>query len=58
MRWLPVVGYEGIRANGIQRPDEVAIQHQVLGLVLLTDEGGWVPVNEGPTPESMWKDVT
>ena len=32
--------------------------HATLALVLLTDEGGWVPVNEGPTPESMWKDVT
>lgn len=46
-----------VRANGIQRSDEVAIRHHALGLVLLTDEGGWVPVNEGPTPESMWKDV-
>lgn len=43
--------------NGIQKADEVAIKHHLLGLVLLTDEGGWVPSNEGPTPESMWKDV-
>ena len=41
-----------VRANGIQRPDEVAINHKTLGLVYLTDEGGWSPVEEGPTPES------
>lgn len=46
-----------VRANGIQRSDEVAIKHGALGLVFLTDEGGWIPVEEGPTPESMWKDV-
>lgn len=43
--------------NGVQKADEVAIKHHTLGLVLLTDEGGWAPVEEGPTPESMWKDV-
>jgi hypothetical protein len=41
-----------VRANGIQRSDEVAIKHKTLGLVYLTDEGGWNPVEEGPTPES------
>ena len=39
--------------NGIVRADEVAVRHAGLGLVLLTDEGGWRPVEEGPTPESM-----
>lgn len=43
--------------NGVLRADEVAIRHKTLGLVLLNDEGGWTPVEEGPTPESMWKDV-
>lgn len=43
--------------NGVLKADEVAIRHKTLGLVYLTDEGGWVPVEEGPTPESMWKDV-
>lgn len=38
--------------NGIQKADEVAIKHITLGLVYLNDEGGWVPVEEGPTPES------
>lgn len=37
--------------------EEVAIRHNELGLVYLTDEGTWIPVEEGPTPESMWKDV-
>ncbi|MGX1932069.1 HNH endonuclease [Microbacterium resistens] len=46
-----------VRANGVQRSDEVAIKHGALGLVFLTDGGGWIPVEEGPTPESMWKDV-
>ena len=43
--------------NGMQKADEVAIKHENLGLVYLNDEGGWAPVEEGPTPESMWKDV-
>ena len=43
--------------NGVLKADEVAIRHFTLGLVYLNDEGGWVPVEEGPTPESMWKDV-
>lgn len=43
--------------NGVQKADEVAIDHKTLGLVYLTDDGGWVPVEEGPTPESTWKDV-
>lgn len=38
--------------NGIRQADEVAINHKTLGLVYLTDDGGWVPVEEGPTPES------
>lgn len=38
--------------NGRMKADEVSIKHAVLGHVLLTDEGGWLPVNEGPTPES------
>lgn len=38
--------------NGIQKADEVAINHKTLGLVYFTDGGGWVPVEEGPTPES------
>lgn len=38
--------------RGIQKADEVSIVHAVLGLVLLTDEGGFIPVEEGPTPES------
>lgn len=46
-----------IPLNGVLRADEVAIRHKTLGLVLLNDEGGWTPVEEGPTPESMWKDV-
>jgi hypothetical protein len=40
--------------NGVLRADEVSIRHLLLGLVYLTDEGGWVPVEQGPTPESMW----
>lgn len=43
--------------RGVQRADEVAIRHGLHGLVFLTDGGGVVPVQEGPTPESMWKDV-
>ena len=43
--------------NGIQRSDEIAIKHKTLGVVYLTDDGGWVPVEEGPTPESNWKDA-
>lgn len=42
--------------NGIQKADETAIKHFTLGLVYLDDNGGWAPVEEGPTPESMWKD--
>lgn len=38
--------------NGIQKADEIAIKHKTLGLVYLTDQGGWNPVEEGPTPES------
>lgn len=38
--------------NGIQKAAEVAIRHYTLGLVYLNDEGGWEPVEEGPTPES------
>lgn len=45
-----------VRANGIQKADEVSIVHAVLGHVLLDDDGSWHPVVEGPTPESMWKD--
>lgn len=43
--------------RGVLRADEVSIVHAVLGHVLLTDEGGFIPVEEGPSPESMWKDV-
>lgn len=42
---------------GRWKADEVAITHKTLGVVYLTDDGGWVPAEEGPTPESMWKDV-
>lgn len=41
-----------VRANGIQKADEVSIRHQLLGHVLLLDDGSWCPVEEGPTPES------
>lgn len=43
--------------RGVQKADEVAIRHKTLGLVYLTDGGGWVPVEEGPTPESNWSDA-
>lgn len=43
--------------RGVRRADEVPIRHKLLGLVLLNDEGGWTPVEDEPTPESMWKDV-
>lgn len=39
-------------SRGIRKADEVPIKHKALGLVYLTEEGGWVPVEEGPTPES------
>ncbi len=38
--------------NGVLKADEVAIRHHTLGLVYLNDEGGWAPVEEGPTPDS------
>lgn len=43
--------------NGVQKADEVSIRHRLLGLVYLNDQGGWEPVEEGPTPESMWGDA-
>lgn len=43
--------------NGVLRADEVSIQHVTLGHVYLNDEGGWSPVEEGPTPESLWRDA-
>lgn len=46
-----------VRANSIQRSDEVAINHKTLGLVYLNDEGGWRPAGESPTPEETWKGV-
>ena len=39
--------------RGIQQAEDVAIQHHTLGLVYLTNSGGWVPAEEGPTPESL-----
>lgn len=44
--------------RGIQRADEVSIRHGLYGLVLLTDDGGVVPVEVGPTPESLEGDET
>lgn len=43
--------------NGIQKADEVSITHKTLGLVYLTDDGGWVPAMEGPTPESWGRNA-
>jgi len=43
--------------NGVLKADEVAIRHRTLGLVYLNDEGGWVPVEEGPTPESWGEEA-
>lgn len=40
--------------NGIEKADEVPIEHKTLGLVLLNDEGGWTAVTDDPTPESNW----
>ena len=47
-----------VSANGRLLADEVAVRHVLFGLVLLTDEGWFAPVEEGPTPESidLWKD--
>lgn len=41
-----------VSINGRLRADEVPVTHRVLGVGFLTDDGGWVPVVEGPTPES------
>ncbi|MGF3055641.1 HNH endonuclease [Microbacterium sp. YY-01] len=41
-----------VSMNGRLRADEVVVRHRVLGVGYLTDDGGWVPVVEGPTPES------
>lgn len=45
----PAVSYANgfmVRANGIQRPDMVPIVHALLGRVLLTNAGGWMPVEQ------------
>lgn len=41
-----------VSANGLLRAEEVSIRHLLLGHVYLTDDGGWLPVEEGPAPES------
>jgi len=46
-----------VRINGRDVAADVAIRHKTLGLVYLDDDGGYAPAEEGPTPESMWKDV-
>lgn len=43
-----------VSLNGVRVAADVVIRHALLGLVYLTDDGGWIPVEEGPTPESMW----
>lgn len=42
-----------VSANGRLRADEVGVRHVLYGLVLLTDEGWFLPVEQGPTPESI-----
>lgn len=46
-----------ISALGLSTAEDIAIRHSLLGLVYLTDDGGWIPVEEGPTPESIWGDA-
>ena len=43
-----------ISQNGVWQSDDVPLEHAEFGLVYLDDEGGWAPVEEGPTPESRW----
>lgn len=43
-----------IPLNGMQVAEDVPVRHAVHGLVRLTDDGGWVPVLRGPTPETPW----
>lgn len=47
-----------VSANGRLRADEVAVRHVLYGLVLLTDAGWFLTVEQGPTLESIegaWK---
>lgn len=46
-----------VRANGIQKADEVSIIHHLLGHVILLDDGSWRPASEGPTPESWGEEA-
>jgi len=42
-----------VSANGRLTAEEVGVRHVLHGLVLLTDEGWLLPVEQGPTPESI-----
>lgn len=42
-----------ISALGLSTAEDIAIHHRLLGFVYLDNEGGWCPVEEGPTPDSM-----
>lgn len=42
-----------ISQNGVWQAEDMPIEHVLFGLVYLDNEGGWAPVEEGPTPESM-----
>lgn len=42
-----------ISALGLSTGEDIAIHHQLHGLVYLDNAGGWCSVEEGPTPDSM-----
>ena len=46
-----------IPINGVQVAEEVPVRHALLGLVYLDNDGGWTPVDQGPTPESIWEEA-
>ncbi|MGX9346613.1 HNH endonuclease [Microbacterium sp. KNMS] len=47
-----------IPLNGVQVAEDVPVRHALHGLARLTDDGGWVPVLRGPTPDMVdWKEA-
>jgi hypothetical protein len=42
-----------ISALGLSVAEDIPLHPELLGFVYLTNDGGWIPVEEGPTPESM-----